>query len=364
MRRPRDSYVITSNNKAETFLILLSSAAIISRSVSFPVQNLTKIKKISIQCLSCVKFTAESSKFFRNFDRLEELRVNGLCAESDAISVIADALPKSLSSLKVLDLSNCQLDSSNAIALLSSCKEVPSLAQLNLSNNRIADDSIHSVIESLLQVSKLSKVCMDGNLLRKSNVLAISFITSNFNPGTSTIDYNMPESEAFHTLLSSAVSIGKGRSHQVENIKKINSLILHFAKPCEMSEEFSRFFMKFEALSILKIHGIRIKSVAISNISKALSHKINSLRELYLNHCSLQDDGVRELTNGLENCKNLHILDLAYNSITDEATEALKNIAKHLYQHSLKEININNNYLNLTNEKNIKYEVSSSCIIA
>ena len=131
-----------------------------------------------------------------------------------------------------------------------------------------------------------------------------------------------------------------------------------------MSEEFSRFFMKFEALSILKIHGIRIKSVAISNISKALSHKINSLRELYLNHCSLQDDGVRELTNGLENCKNLHILDLAYNSITDEATEALINIAKHLYQHSLKEININNNYLNLTNKKNIKYEVSSSCIIA
>ena len=228
MRRPRDSYVITSNNKAEAFLILLSSAAIISCSVSSPVQNLTKIKKISIQCLSCVKFTAESPKFFRNFDRLEELRVNGLCVESDAISVIADALPKSLSSLKVLDLSNCQLDSSNAIALLSSCKEVPSLAQLNLSNNRIADDSIHSVIESLLQVSKLSKVCMDGNLLRKSNVLAISFITSNFNPGTSTIDYNMPESEAFHTLLSSAVSIGKGRSHQVENIKKNQQLNFAF----------------------------------------------------------------------------------------------------------------------------------------
>ena len=177
MRRPHDSYITLSNDESEAFLILLSSAVIISPSVSFPVQNLTIIKKLRIQCSSRIKLTPESSKFFRNFVKLEELRINGLCIESEAISIISDTLPLNLRSLKVLNLSNCQLDSNDTIALLYSCKEVPSLVKLNLSNNNITDVRIHSVIESLLQISKLSTVDMDGNHLSKSNMLAISFIT-------------------------------------------------------------------------------------------------------------------------------------------------------------------------------------------
>ena len=103
-----------------------------------------------------------------------------MCILSEAINVIADTLTKNLCSLKVLDLSNCQLDSSKTVALLSPCKSatLPKLTKLNLSHNKINDDVICSVIESLLQIPNLCEVNFDGNHLSPSNMLAISFITS------------------------------------------------------------------------------------------------------------------------------------------------------------------------------------------
>ena len=154
MRRPQDSYVALQDNEVKAFIILLSSAVNISHSVSLPVHNLRMIKMLSIQCSSCVHFTAEPSLFFKMFVKLEELIINGLCVESQAISIIADTIPKSLFSLKVLNLSNFQLDSNDAIALLSPCKSatLPQLAVLDLSHNKIKDHAIYLVIELLLQI--------------------------------------------------------------------------------------------------------------------------------------------------------------------------------------------------------------------
>ena len=366
MRKPLYNFVSTSNDEVNAFLMLLSSAANILPSASVPVHTLIRIKKLHIQCSNCAKCTAKSLSLFKTFVGLEELRFIGLCIESEAISVIANSLSESLCSLRVLDLSNCQLDSYKAITLLTPCKSVtlPHLTELDLSCNKINTDAIYSVIECLLQIPKLSKVNFNENFLNKSNMLAIRFITSKFSITTSTVDYGKPESDAFHTLLSSAVSIDKGRSYQVTMIEKINTLILQFTMGCKMSKEFSLFFKKFEALHTLKINNICIESVAVCNLSKALKGNLGSIEELILNYCNLRAVGIEVLAIGLKNCKNLHTLDLAYNNIADTAAETLRNMAKSLYP-KLTKLNIDDNDLSTTSKKNIYYEVySASCIIS
>ena len=366
MRKTQHSFVSTSNDEVNAFLILLSSAASILPSFSVPVQTLIRIKKLHIQCSNYVKCTAKSLSLFKKFVRLEELRFIGLSIEPEAISVIANSLSKSLCSLKVLDLSNCQLDSNKAITLLSPYKSatLPQLTEINLSRNKIRDDATSSVIEYLLQIPTLTNVNFSENLLSKSNILAISFVASNFNLSTSIVDYGMPESEAFHTLLASAVSIDEGRSHRLAMIKKINTLNLQFTRDCKMSKEFSLFLKKFEALYTLKISGICIESVAVYNLSNALKGNLGSIGELALNYCNLRAFGVEVLALGLENCKNLHTLNLEYNNIADSATETLKKIAKSLYQYRLRNLNIENNDLSKTSKDSIYYEVSSGCIIS
>ena len=170
LKKPLYSFVSSSNDEVNTFLILLSSAADILPSASLPVQNLIKIKRLNIKCSKFIKCTAETLSFFKMAVDLEELIINGLCIESKAINVIADTLTKSLCSLKVLNLTNCQLDSSKVVALLSPCKSaiLPKLTKLNLSQNKINDDVICSVIESLLQIPNLSEVNFDGNPLSTS----------------------------------------------------------------------------------------------------------------------------------------------------------------------------------------------------
>ena len=256
-------------------------------------------------------------------------------------------------------MSNCQLDSNSAVNLLHPYKVSvsPKLTELDLSYNNIKDDTIYSIIESLLQIPKLVEVKFNNNplLLNKSNMLAISHITSNFNTGKAPLDYNTTlDSEAFHTLLSSAVNISKGRSHQIESIKKAKDLSLQCSRYFEMSNNFSLFVMKFDSLHTLKIDGIHINFKAICNIAKALESNRVSLEELSLNHCNLRATGSIQLANGLKNCKYLQTLDLAYNKCTDEAAETLTEVVKHLYQFKLKNLNIDNNAGKLTRSRHGK----------
>ena len=69
---------------------------------------------------------------------------------------------------------------------------------------------------------------------------------------------------------------------------------------------------------------VYVHTYQFNNITKALKINLVSLRILSLNHCNLRAIGSIKLANSLENCKNLHTLDLAYNKITDEAAETLK----------------------------------------
>ena len=356
LRRPQESYVI-SNDEAEAFLIFLCSAVVISPSVSLPVQNFTNIKKLSILCSGYVKFTMESSLFFQKFAKLEELRINGLCIESKAISVIADTLPNNLCSLKVLDLSNCQLNSSNAIHLLSPCKSatLPQLTEVNLSHNNIKDDAIYSVIESLLQIPKLIKVSFNDNPLSDSNLLAINHITTDFDSCMLTIDYSDKTDKDIYssstlTILSSMNNVSNERCYQVKNILTVQKICLQCLghhSSIVMTEDVSLFFCRLTNLRTLNLSGISIELSVTEKLATALSHNLYLLEILELNHCSLSSQSVAYIVRSLnkEMLKQLCLSD----NITKcdhycQAEIAIKSFIEN--NNTLTYINLSSNHIN------------------
>ena len=308
MRRPQDSYVASQDNVVEAFLILLSSAVNISPSNSLPVQNLTMIKTLSIQCSSCIHFTAEPSLFFKKFVELKKLIINGLCIESQAISIISHTIPESLCSLKVLNLSNCQLDSNDTVTLLSPCKSATllQLTVLDLSHNKIEDHAIYLVIELLLQIPRLVTAKFEGNPLSDISLLAINHITTDFNSCISTIDYNDNADKDIYissmfTILSSMKDVSDKRSYQVKNILTVNKTmiqILNQKEPMVMSGDVLVFFCRFANLQTLNLNGIYITSATDASALKSYA----SLHTLIMKRCRIDSNLITAIMSSL--CKD------------------------------------------------------------
>ena len=206
-----------------------------------------KLKVLNIVCFRHKQLTPEAFQFLEKLIDLEEIKISGLSFEQEVIDIIVEALPRNLFMLKALNLSYCQLTSSDAVALLSPCKSaaLPQLTELNMSNNKIENDAIYLVIESLLQIPKLTNINFNGNLLSNSNLLAINRITTDFNSCVSIIDYSDRADKHVYsssslTILSSMKNVSDERSYQVKNILTVNKIDLQclvFQTPNVMTED-------------------------------------------------------------------------------------------------------------------------------
>ena len=379
MRTPQTSYKV-SDHDVKAFLALLSSAVSVSPDKSRSVQHLTRLKRLNLQCSNYVMLTTESSSFFKNFDVMEEIKICGLHVQPSAITNIADTLSKNLRTLKVLCLSNCRLDSNSAVDLLSPYKVsvIPELTELDLSYNNIKDDAIYSIIESLLQIPKLVKVKFNGNQLSKSNVLAISRITSDFNSCVSTLDYSdRPDKDisisSLFTILASMKNVSDKRSYQVKNIlavTKIELLCLDNKIPIVITKDIDvvSCFCRLINLQELNLNGVCIEynsAIVLENALKCYS----SLKSLILNNCdldsdfviaivsSLHKDKLRELCLSQNKCinylavceintfmynnKTLCVLNLSSNALYDEKAKVLSDGLVHCK--SLQQLDLSNN---------------------
>ena len=379
MRTPQTSYKV-SDDDVKAFLTLLSSAANVSSNNSRSVQHLTKLKTLNLQCSSYTMLTTESSSFFKNFDVMEEIQICRLHVQPSAITNIADTLSKNLCTLKVLCLSNCQLDSNSAVDLLSPYKVsvLPELTELDLSYNNIKDDAIYSIIESLLQIPKLIKVKFNGNRLSESNMLAISRVTSDFNSCISTLDYSdRPDKDIYisslFTILASMKNVSDERSYQVKNIlavTKIKLICVDSKIPIVITKDIDvvSCFCRLINLQELNLNGVCIEydsEIACENALKCYS----SLESLMLNNCDLDSDfviamvsslrkdklrelclsqnkcinykAVREINTFMYNNKTLCVLNLSSNALNDEKAIILSDGLVHCK--SLQQLDLSNN---------------------
>ena len=268
------------------------------------------------------------------------------------------------------------------------------LEEIDLSKNKICDKAIVSLTASLLQMCQIEKLHFDNNQCKKYNMNTIFRIIVELKV---TVEYFSDENDSpdrvssFLALLSSAKDTSLEASQQIRNIMNLSKLTLRCTdelKQCVLIEESSVFFERFTSLRALDLYGIKFQLQTVIVFAKALALNLRSLEELNLNACGLTSDttikivsslrkeklkvlclshnkidfnatkvisnfainntilteinvshnnltteGVVTLAEGLANCRNLEILDLSYNRITDDATESLHKLMIQFYQY-------------------------------
>ena len=237
--------------------------------------------------------------------------------------------------------------------------ECYNLQCLDISNNMFTNEAVHKLLTSLLQMCKLRTLICENNTDVKVLKLAFKIIIEmkaqdRFEKTTN------EDVMAFLSLLSSAVSVSSSNSPFVHHITKIRILTLQCSKHCKMSKNSAAFFEKFVELRILKLNGIYLEGDALDNIANVLAKNLANLEELHLNNCNLKTYGIKIITRRLSSCKKLYVLNLSYNKITDEAEQTLKNVAKQLYQFSLRKLIIHHNLLSPASMTKILSEIYTS----
>ena len=271
--------------------------------------------------------------------QLRMLELNGIYFTSNYnITIFNDCISK----LQKLMLINCKLDSTSTVRLFSHRQQSPAafqeLTNLDLSNNFIGKDVVNSLVNSILRMPKLTAFRAVGNQVGnyldtifriildwKSAKLSVKYYKTSDVQGTDHIS-------AFFAILSSAKDISRKDSCQINNIIKINKLVLknlRYTVPL-LNKDVSCFIKRLTNLQELNLTGIFIKQSAISVINDALTKDLASLQILVLCKCTLNSDLVKTLLFFTRNAipvafNKLTIVDFSHNLMDDNALKPLVN---------------------------------------
>ena len=323
-----------SDDTVSTFLTILRFVKDIPLDNSVFVKHICELQEVDL----CDMVTLQDDVSFSRFNLLNELTMNGIAIATNAANVIADAVANDLCSLKVLILTNCQLDSDSVMLILPPDKiPIPTafltLSKLDFSNNSIGDRAVFSVVASLLQMSNLSSFNFMNNQIssvRMDTVFKIILDYKEFKPSFESPTDHEGATAAYLTILESAGYISTNKSCQLQNITRIESLILQ-PQTCSLTlcSKAAEFFARFLKLAELSVIGVTVSSGALNNITSALQSNLCSLEKVVFSNCELNSQSLSRIVSSLNSCKtNLKILDISHNEIKLDAAHEISQLVK------------------------------------
>ena len=346
-----------------------------SKGVKQFLDNLMKVTKISLKVetpldpqeliLECLDIIDKPRVFTKNIclscKQLRRLKLNGIYfTSSTTITILADCLTYCFPLLQELILTNCNIDSNSIVRLFSYEQRPPitfrELTNLDLSNNFIDKDAMNSLVNSILQMPKLTTFNANGNQV--GNYLNTIFrIILDWKSAKSSVKFcktsnvdGIDHISAFFAILSSAKDISRNNSCQINNIIKINKLVLknlHYKVPL-LNKDASYFITRFTTLQELNLTGVCIEQSVASIINNALTNDLVSLQVLVLCKSMLDSNSAKTLLLSSQTAvpvafNTLREIDLSYNYITDEIIEIL--ISSFIQMPNLIKLNLDNNQL-------------------
>ena len=353
----------------------------------------------NVQHNTYCELTKKAALFFNKFNKLEELKLSGILITPAAITIFAEAIASNLSSVQVLELNDCHLNSDSAISVVSvlnkrqvrflclshnridskaastiqrfiknnntlnsfnlagncirtegiriisqslaSCK---SLQSLNISYNDITDEGTDFMISSIVQMPWLTELVSNGN---HNHVIKIFNFIRELKIANHLIEYHSGDATTFLELLDCVKNVPIDNSPQLKNISKIRSLYLINSYTCPPVKEATFIFFKhFTKLQTLSIDGISIQLEAADIIANAISKNFINLQDLKLRKCELDSNFVVRLFPSNKEYvpvayKVLRNIDLGNNNICDKAVVTL--VASLLQMSQLEKLNLDNN---------------------
>ena len=316
-------------------------------------QSISLLSHLRILDISDNKFTKRAADAIANAisnnTGLEELHLgnNNLCTGA---MKIATALT-SISSLKLLDLSDNKIPTVVASKIASAIKSNCFLEELKLRDNKLMTDGIITIAQSLSNISTLRSLDIKQNKITEEAGEALSkVILSNTDIEELYLSNNSLQAGVIQ-LLKALKRVRLLKVLDIENnitnkvLDKATSLsytskfcALHYDLPLCQSEA----LLQSASVTSMEYCDIERKEKIASTIADVISNN-TSLQSLCLRDNNLKTDEVITIVESLSNFIALNDLDLCSNQVTEEACDAI--ISMILRNGTLQELQLGDNDL-------------------
>uniref|UniRef100_A0A672QYE7 Uncharacterized protein n=1 Tax=Sinocyclocheilus grahami TaxID=75366 RepID=A0A672QYE7_SINGR len=252
----------------------------------------------------CSHTTVLSSKTI-----LKEMNLNNSRLLDSGAKEICEGLKNLVCELKILKLSNCDLNEESCSALTSVLSsDFSSLRDLYLSNNNLHDSGVKLLSDGLKENCKLEK-------LSPAAQEACEYLT---------------EMLGVNPLVLKELDLSEDKLGDLDG-EKLSALLMD-----------SHIIIKDFQLHV-ELNNCKLTEKSCSVLATVLSSK-TILKEMNLNNSRLLNSGVKEICEGLKNpvCE-LKILNLRKCGLTEESCSALATVLRS--NSSLKELDMSNNNL-------------------
>ena len=284
------------------------------------IQHLTQLRTLYLNNINITKEESEEcgealSHAISNNTHLENVHLNNNDINTMAIQV-AKGLQQ-ISSLKLLNLGNCNLpkEMCNELAHVISCNKC--LEQLLLPNNNLCCSSVVYILQALNSISTLTVLRLQGCQLTEEAGKHLSSVILN--------------NSRLNQLLLDNNDIGKGILHIAQALQQINSLQVLGLKntnmPMEICGEIAKAINCNPHISILQLDGNSLHHSAVVML-QALS-KVSSLKLLSLQSNDLIEDAGEHISSIIFNNPGLEQLIINHNNIGKGIVCIIKALHKH-----------------------------------
>ena len=314
------------------FITLLGYMTDIDIKNSILVENVSKIKKLHLDCSEQnnvnVQFEFNASKFFTRFVSLVYLNLSGIVISEEVADNLANALDSNLCSLEHLIMNNCQLTSVKVFNIIKKLHKCVNMRELRLCNNRIDDEIAEALAIAILHWDSFETLKVEDTRLSEQTRSLFKLLTEDFR-SESIIFSNAYSVKSFISVLDYVGFNDSKRALQFSrNATNTTTLLLTYNQHqsvLALSPQASNFFQNFTALKVLNISGIIIDRQAANMLGNAFGNNlIRSLKYLILSNCGLTSEIFENLLMQLKSSANMEKLEwCCNNAIGDEAIEAI-----------------------------------------
>ena len=333
------------------FITLLEYMQSISINISNFVDNVSKVKNLSLDCskpnaaAEKLELTVKASQFFQRF-QLIKLNLSGIIIKETVIDNILEAFGANLQSLC---MNYCKLNSETIFLLMRKLNIARNIKKVELCNNNIGDEATGAIAIGILHWD-FAEVNLEGIKLSKQCNLLLKLCMKDSQLESITFEKNYYAiSACINVLYFANIDSGEKSLQFKNNISNATTLDLsiEYCQPkpvLVLLFQASHFLQQFKNLKVMNISGIVIKQEAANLLSKAFGSNLYSLEHLIMNNCCLTSKMFGNFVTQLKDSASIEDLQWCENKIDDEAIEPIATAI--LSWNSLKKIKYHSNKFN------------------
>ena len=307
-------------------------------------KGLKQLSHLKLLTLSSICFNEEAAhdvaEVIINNHKLEILSLNNNKLKSAGINKITNAL-QDLSTLKFLQLDDNEITTEAADGIAAVINNNPLLQTVALGNNKLETEGVIKIASALKNINSLKVLGLNNNCITDKAANAIAdVIYSNTELEELYLNDNNLKSNGAEITCKSLMHIVTLKVLQLENNSIIEeaaddiAAVIHHNPLLEIlalgnnklqSKGVSTLCCSLKKIQHVKeftIHGNSITEEVGDNIAEMVTSNYN-LEKLWIKNNKLKSAGIIKISNALQHCSSLKLLQLDDNDITTEAADGI-----------------------------------------